>query len=89
VLIRRWIDTQLTFTRKDPKRVYYLSLEFLMGRTLQNAVLNLEMEPLYRSTAADARAAAEVDARLLTLRAPRPVCLYAARAARGALGARL
>jgi glycogen phosphorylase len=50
VVIRRWIDTQLTFTRVDPKRVYYLSLEYLIGRTLQNAVLNLDMEKLYKRT---------------------------------------
>ena len=49
VVIRRWIDTQLTFTRVDPKRVYYLSLEYLIGRTLQNAVLNLDIEALYKS----------------------------------------
>lgn len=33
-----WNDTQLHYTRKSPKRAYYLSLEFLMGRTLDNAV---------------------------------------------------
>ena len=36
-----WNETQLHFTRKAPKRAYYLSLEFLMGRTLDNALLNL------------------------------------------------
>ena len=36
-----WNDTQLTYTRKAPKRAYYLSLEFLMGRTLDNAVPTL------------------------------------------------
>lgn len=33
-----WNETQLHYTRKAPKRAYYLSLEFLMGRTLDNAV---------------------------------------------------
>ena len=33
-----WNETQLNYTRKAPKRAYYLSLEFLMGRTLDNAV---------------------------------------------------
>jgi len=51
-LIRRWIDTQLNFTRVDPKRIYYLSMEFLMGRTLQNAVLNLDLEDLYKGGSA-------------------------------------
>lgn len=32
----------------DPKRVYYLSLEFLLGRSLDNALLNLDVKPLYR-----------------------------------------
>lgn len=35
-LLVKWNDTQLHFTRKAPKRAYYLSLEFLMGRTLDN-----------------------------------------------------
>ena len=37
-LLINWNDTQLNYTRKNPKRAYYLSLEFLMGRTLDNAV---------------------------------------------------
>jgi len=44
-LVERWIETQQTYYRLDSKRVYYLSLEFLMGRTLGNAVLNLGLEP--------------------------------------------
>jgi starch phosphorylase len=44
-LVERWIETQQTYYRLDSKRVYYLSLEFLMGRTLGNAVLNLDLEP--------------------------------------------
>jgi starch phosphorylase len=43
-LIERWIQTQHTYYRQDVKRIYYLSMEFLMGRTLGNAVLNLGME---------------------------------------------
>jgi glucan phosphorylase len=31
------------------QRVYYLSLEFLMGRTLDNAVLNLDVKPTFES----------------------------------------
>ncbi len=43
-LVERWKDTQMHFHVKDPKRVYYLSLEYLMGRTLQNAIINLGLE---------------------------------------------
>lgn len=38
-LVDRWIKTQETYYEKDVKRVYYLSLEFLIGRTLGNSVL--------------------------------------------------
>jgi glycogen phosphorylase len=43
-LAERWANTQATYRRNDVKRVYYLSLEFLMGRTLGNAILNLGLE---------------------------------------------
>lgn len=46
-LIERWHDTQLHFKRKDPKRLYYLSLEFLMGRSLSNSVINLGVRDQY------------------------------------------
>jgi glycogen phosphorylase len=38
-LIQRWIRTQDTYYERDPKRVYYLSLEYLMGRTLGNSLI--------------------------------------------------
>eukprot|EP01125_Pyxidicula_operculata_P014813 TRINITY_DN4984_c0_g1_i1.p1 TRINITY_DN4984_c0_g1~~TRINITY_DN4984_c0_g1_i1.p1 ORF type:complete len:948 (-),score=244.61 TRINITY_DN4984_c0_g1_i1:182-3025(-) len=42
-LIERWKDTELFFDREETKKVYYLSLEFLMGRSLQNALSNLNL----------------------------------------------
>ncbi len=40
-LIERWMETMRSYYRKDVKRVYYLSLEFLIGRTLFNSLLNM------------------------------------------------
>src|SRR5262249_16113366 len=41
ILSQRWIRTEQTYDYKNPKRVYYLSLEFLIGRSLANNVINL------------------------------------------------
>jgi starch phosphorylase len=46
-LIEFWNDTNQTFHECDPKRVYYMSIEFLMGRALQNAVVNLDITGPY------------------------------------------
>ena len=43
-----WNDTQLHLNRKGGKRAYYLSLEFLMGRALDNALLNLGLKDRFR-----------------------------------------
>ncbi|VDM65286.1 unnamed protein product [Strongylus vulgaris] len=43
-LVSRWIRTQQHYYEKDPKRVYYLSLEFYMGRTLSNTMMNLGLQ---------------------------------------------
>ena len=41
VLVDRWLDTQQSYYIHDAKRVYYISMEFLMGRTLGNSLINL------------------------------------------------
>lgn len=43
-LVIDWNKTQQKFTTRNPKRVYYLSLEFLMGRALDNALINMKIE---------------------------------------------
>lgn len=43
-LHERWINTQQTYYKEDRKRVYYLSMEFLIGRLLDNAVINLGIQ---------------------------------------------
>lgn len=40
-LMERWMETMRSYYRADAKRVYYLSLEFLIGRTLTNGLINL------------------------------------------------
>jgi starch phosphorylase len=42
-MIERWVETQQSYYASDAKRVYYLSLEFLMGRTLGNSLINLDL----------------------------------------------
>jgi len=42
LIAKRWILTQRRYKEIKPKRVYYLSMEFLMGRALNNALINLD-----------------------------------------------
>ena len=44
-LSQRWVSTESTYNRLNPKRIYYLSLEFLIGRSLANNVTNLLLDP--------------------------------------------
>ena len=41
VLSQRWLLTERTYEQRNPKRLYYLSMEFLIGRSLANNVMNL------------------------------------------------
>jgi glycogen phosphorylase len=45
VLSQRWVRTDETYERQNPKRVYYLSMEFLIGRSLTNNITNMLLSP--------------------------------------------
>jgi starch phosphorylase len=63
VVSQRWLQTEKTYERQNPKRVYYLSMEFLLGRSLANNVTNALLKPVafeaMKRRALDALALAE------------------------------
>src|SRR5215469_7803460 len=47
LLSQRWLKTEETYRKRNVKRVYYLSLEFLIGRSLANNITNLMIDPMW------------------------------------------
>lgn len=50
VLSQRWVLTARTYAQRNPKRIYYLSMEYLLGRSLSNNVMNLLLEDVAEQT---------------------------------------
>src|SRR5262245_43035269 len=48
LIAHRWVKTRATREQENPKRVYYLSMEFLVGRALNNNIINIAADPLVR-----------------------------------------
>src|SRR5215469_18196290 len=53
VLSQRWVRTERTYNRLNPKRIYYLSMEFLIGRSLTNNITNLFLDPFVHAAVRD------------------------------------
>jgi glycogen phosphorylase len=45
ILAQRWVKTKTTYEQQNAKRIYYLSMEFLLGRSLANNITNLLLDP--------------------------------------------
>jgi len=52
ILSQRWVRTEEAYARKNPKRIYYLSMEYLIGRSLANNITNLLLDPMAKQVAA-------------------------------------
>jgi len=52
-ILESWNDTQQYQSKNDSKKVYYFSLEFLMGRTLQNALVNSDLDDKFKTALMD------------------------------------
>jgi len=50
VLSQRWVLTTRTYAQRNPKRIYYLSMEYLLGRSLANNVMNLLLQTVAEDT---------------------------------------
>jgi starch phosphorylase len=46
VLAQRWVQTKTTYEQQNAKRIYYLSMEFLLGRSLANNITTLLLDPV-------------------------------------------
>jgi glycogen phosphorylase len=46
ILAHRWVQTKATYEQQNAKRIYYLSMEFLLGRSLANNITNLLLDPV-------------------------------------------
>lgn len=53
VLSQRWLRTEQTYDRENPKRIYYLSMEFLIGRSLSNNIANLLLNDVAQRAVAE------------------------------------